>query len=229
MHGGGPTVIPGKPLHAAYTTENLDLLGKGLCNLQAHIRIAKHFGVSVVVAVNAFATDTDAELELVRKAAQDAGAEDAVRSTHWADGGAGAADLAKAVVTACEKASRFSFLYPLDIPIKEKIEVIATKVYGAVGVDYEPLADKQIQTYTQAGFDKLPMCMAKTHLSLSHDPALKGVPKGFRLPIREVRASVGAGFLYPLCGQMRTMPGLPSRPAFMDVDVAADGRIVGIF
>jgi methylenetetrahydrofolate dehydrogenase (NADP+)/methenyltetrahydrofolate cyclohydrolase/formyltetrahydrofolate synthetase len=229
MHGGGPTVIPGKPLHPAYTTENLDLLSKGLCNLEAHIRIAKLFGVPVVVAVNAFASDTDAELELVRKAAHDAGAEDAVRSTHWADGGAGAEELAKAVVAACEKPGKFGFLYPLDISIKEKIETIATKVYGADGVDYDPLAERQIKTYTEAGFDKLPINMAKTHLSLSHDPKLKGEPKGFRLPVRAIRASVGAGFLYPLCGQMRTMPGLPSRPAFMDVDLTDDGRIVGIF
>lgn len=229
MHGGGPTVIPGKPLHSAYTTENLDLLGKGLSNLQAHIRIAKLFGVPVVVAINAFATDTEAELELVRRAAKDAGAEDAVRSTHWADGGAGALDLARAVVTACEKPSRFDFLYPLDASIKQKIEIIATRVYGATGVDYEPLAEKQIKTYTEAGFGSLPICMAKTHLSLSHDPKLKGVPKGFRLPVREVRASVGAGFLYPLCGQMRTMPGLPSRPAFLNVDLDDDGRVVGLF
>jgi len=229
MHGGGPTVIPGKPLHSAYTTENLDLLGKGLSNLQAHIRIAKLFGVPVVVAINAFATDTEAELELVRRAAKDAGAEDAVRSTHWADGGAGALDLARAVVTACEKPSRFDFLYPLDASIKQKIEIIATRVYGATGVDYEPLAEKQIKTYTEAGFGSLPICMAKTHLSLSHDPKLKGVPKGFRLPVSEVRASVGAGFLYPLCGQMRTMPGLPSRPAFLNVDLDDDGRVVGLF
>jgi len=229
MHGGGPVVVPGKPLDPAYTTENLDLLSKGLCNLQAHVRIARLFGVPVVVAVNAFPTDTDAELERVREAAKEAGAEDAVRSTHWADGGAGAVDLARAVVAACEKPNHFQFLYPLDIPIKEKIETIATKVYGADGVDYDPLADKQIKTYTEAGFDKLPICMAKTHLSLSHDPTLKGVPKGYRLPVREVRASVGAGFLYPLCGQMRTMPGLPSRPAFMDVDLTPDGKVVGMF
>ena len=229
MHGGGPKVTPGKPLAKEYTTENLGLLEKGLCNMVRIIEIAKMFGIPVVVAVNAFPTDTDAELSLVRKAAADAGAEDAVRATHYMDGGAGAEDLAKAVVAACEKPSDFKFLYPLDIPIKEKIETIATKIYGADGVDYDDVAEKQIKTYTEAGFDKIPMCMAKTHLSLSHDPKLKGVPKGFRLPIREVRASVGAGFLYPLCGQMRTMPGLPSKPAFMNVDLTEDGKVVGMF
>jgi methylenetetrahydrofolate dehydrogenase (NADP+)/methenyltetrahydrofolate cyclohydrolase/formyltetrahydrofolate synthetase len=229
MHGGGPKVVPGKPLAQAYVEENLDLLQKGLCNMVRCIEIAKMFGIPVVVAVNAFPTDTDRELELVRKAAADAGAEDAVRSTHFMHGGEGAKELAKAVVKACEKPTKFKFLYPLNIPIKEKIETIAAKVYGAAGVDYEPLAEKQIQTYTEAGFDKLPMCMAKTHLSLSHDPTLKGVPKGFRLPIREVRASVGAGFLYPLCGQMRTMPGLPSRPAFLNIDIDKNGKVRGMF
>lgn len=157
-----------------------------------------------------------------------AGAEDAVKTTHWADGGEGAVDLARAVVAAAEKPSEFSFLYPLDLSIKDKIETIATKVYGADGVDYSAEAEKRVATFTKLGYDSLPICMAKTHLSLTHDPSLKGAPKGFRLPIRDVRASVGAGFLYPLCGEMRTMPGLPSRPVFMDVDVDAEGRIIGL-
>ena len=229
MHGGGPKVTPGKPLAKEYTSKNIGLVEKGLCNMVRCIQIAKLFGVPVVVAVNAFPTDTDEELDLVRQAAADAGAEDAVRSTHFMDGGAGAKALARAVVKACEKPNKFRFLYPLSMSIKDKIETIAAKIYGADGVDYTPLAEKQIKTYTQAGFDKIPMCMAKTHLSLSHDPLLKGVPKGFRLPIREIRASVGAGFLYPLCGAMRTMPGLPSRPAFMNIDFAKDGRIKGMF
>ncbi len=229
MHGGGPKVTPGKPLDIAYTGENLDLLRKGLCNLKAHIRIAGLFGIPVVVAVNAFHTDTQPEFELVRKSAIEAGAEDAVLCTHWANGGAGAVDLAHAVVAACEKPNRFDFLYPLDLSIKQKIETIAAKVYGAGGVDYEPKAEQQIRLYTEAGFDRLPICMAKTHLSISHDPNLKGAPEGFRLPIREIRASVGAGFLYPLCGQMRTMPGLPSRPAFLDIDLDEDGRVLGMF
>ncbi len=229
MHGGGPKVVPGRPLAEEYVTKNLELVEKGVCNMIRCIEIAKMFGVPVVVAVNAFPTDTNEELELVRKAAADAGAEDAVRSTHFMDGGEGAKDLAKAVVKACEKPNKFRFLYPLDISIKDKIETIATKVYGADGVDYEPMAEKQIKTYTKAGFNKIPMCMAKTHLSLSHDPLLKGVPKGFRLPIREVRASVGAGFLYPLCGTMRTMPGLPSTPAYLNIDIDKNGKIKGMF
>jgi len=229
MHGGGPRVVPGRALDAAYTEENLELLRAGVSNLEANIRIAKTFGVPVVVAVNAFSTDTEAELDLVREAALKAGAEDAVKCTHWAEGGKGAKDLAEAVVAACEKPSQFEFLYPLDVPIKEKIETIATKIYGAGGVDYSPEAEGRIELFTRLGYDKMPICMAKTHLSLSHDPSLKGAPSGFVLPVRDVRASVGAGFLYPLCGEMRTMPGLPSRPAFMDVDIDENGKVVGLF
>ncbi|RME88342.1 MAG: formate--tetrahydrofolate ligase [Anaerolineae bacterium] len=230
MHGGGPKVVAGKPLDPAYTEENLDLLRAGLPNLIHHIKVARKFGVNVVVAVNAFATDTEAELELVRKAALDAGAVDAAVCTHWAEGGKGAVKLAEAVVKAAEMPSNFRFLYDLDLPIKEKIEIICREVYGADGVDYLPEAEKKIELYTQLGFDKLPLCMAKTHLSLSHDPSLKGEPKGFRVPIRDIRASVGAGFLYPLVGSMRTMPGLPTRPVFYDVDIDFEtGRVVGLF
>ena len=230
MHGGGPTVKAGAPLDPAYTEENLELLEKGLCNLEAQIKNALKFGVNVVVAVNSFATDTPAEVELIRKAAIEAGAEDAVVSRHWMEGGAGAVDLAEAVVKACEKPNNFHFLYPLDIPIKEKIETICREIYGADGVEYSPEAEKKIELYTKLGFDKLPMCMAKTHLSLSHDPTLKGVPKGFIVPIRDIRASVGAGFLYPLLGKMSTMPGLPTRPAYYDVDLDIEtGRVVGLF
>jgi formyltetrahydrofolate synthetase len=230
MHGGGPKVVAGKPLDPAYTDENLELLKKGLGNLQHHIRNAKRYGVNVVVAVNSFATDTPAEVELVRKAAQEAGAEDAVVCTHWMDGGKGAIELAKAVVKAVEKPTKFQFLYPLEWPIKQKIEKICKDIYGADGVEYSPEAEKKIELYTRLGFDKLPLCMAKTHLSLSHDPALKGVPKGYKVPIRDIRASVGAGFLYPLLGEMRTMPGLPTRPVFYDVDVdLKTGRVLGLF
>jgi formyltetrahydrofolate synthetase len=229
MHGGGPKVVAGKPLAPAYTDENLDLLGKGLPNLAAHIRNARRFGVPVVVAVNRFTSDTNAEVELVRKAAVTAGAEDAVPATHWADGGAGAVALAEAVIGACRKPSDFRFLYPLEWDIKKKIETIATQVYGAVGVDYEPPAEARIALYTRLGFDKLPICMAKTHLSLSHNPAWKGVPVNFRLPVRDVKVSVGAGFLYPLCGDIRTMPGLPTRPAFYDVDLDLEtGKVTGL-
>jgi len=229
MHGGGPKVVAGKPLAEAYVKENLELLEKGLCNMQHHIAIAKMFGVPVVVAINRFPTDTDAEIELARKAAQAAGAEGAYLANHWAEGGQGAAELAKAVVAACEKPSNFKLLYPDTMPIKEKIELIAKKVYQADGVSFSPKAERQIASYEKAGLSHLPICMAKTHLSLSHDPALKGVPRGFTVPVSEVRASAGAGFLYPLLGTMRTMPGLPSRPAMMDIDLDENGNVVGMF
>jgi methylenetetrahydrofolate dehydrogenase (NADP+) / methenyltetrahydrofolate cyclohydrolase / formyltetrahydrofolate synthetase len=229
MHGGGPKVTPGKPLAEAYTKENIALLEKGVCNLQRNIEIAKMFGVPVVVAINRFPTDTDAEVEVARKAAEAAGAEGAFLASHWADGGKGAAALAEAVVAACDKPSSFKLLYPDDMPIKQKIETIAKNVYLAEGVAFDPKAEQQIASYERAGLSHLPICMAKTHLSLSHDPNLKGVPRGFTVPVREVRASAGAGFLYPLLGTMRTMPGLPSRPAFFDVDLDEDGNVLGLF
>lgn len=230
MHGGGPKVVAGKPLAPEYTDENLDLLRAGLGNLQHHIRNAKKYGVNVVVAVNSFAADTPAEVELVRQAAIEAGAEDAVVARHWMEGGAGATALAEAVVKAAEKPSNFKQLYPLDLSIKEKIEIICKEIYGADGVEYSPEAEAKIELYTKLGFAGLPLCMAKTHLSLSHDASLKGVPKGFKIPIRDIRASVGAGFLYPLLGTMRTMPGLPTRPVFYDVDLdLKTGKVVGLF
>lgn len=230
MHGGGPRVVAGKPLDHAYTTENLDLLRAGLGNMQHHIRNAKRFGVNVVVAINSFKDDTDAEIEIIRQAAVEAGAEDAVVCRHWMEGGKGAIQLAEAVIKAAEKPTNFKFLYPLEWSIKEKIEIICKEIYGADGVEYLPEAEKKIELYTRLGFDKLPLNMAKTHLSLSHDPNLKGVPKGYKIPIRDVRASVGAGFLYPLLGEMRTMPGLPTRPVFYDVDLDLEtGRVLGLF
>ena len=229
MHGGGPTVRPGMPLDEAYTKEDLRLLEKGLCNLGVHISNALKFGIPVVVAVNAFRDDTEAELEMIREYAVGQGAEDSVVTTHWANGGEGAAKLAKAVVSACEKPSNFKFLYPLDWSIKEKIDKISKDIYGADSVTYDPLAEKQIENYERAGFGNLPICMAKTHLSLSHDPTLKGAPTGFAVPVREVRASVGAGFIYPLIGKMSTMPGLATHPAFMDIDVDDDEEVVGLF
>lgn len=230
MHGGGPRVVAGKPLDHAYTTENLDLLQKGLPNMQHHIRNAKKYGVNVVVAVNSFKDDTDAEVELIRKAAVEAGAEDAVVCRHWMEGGKGAIKLAEAVVKAAEKTTNFKFLYPLEWSIKQKIEIICKEIYGADGVEYSPEAERKIELYTRLGFDNLPLCMAKTHLSLTHDPAMKGVPKGYKIPIRDIRASVGAGFLYPLLGEMRTMPGLPTRPVFYDVDLDLEtGRVLGLF
>ena len=230
MHGGGPKVTPGRPLADAYKQENMDLLKKGLPNLVQHIENARSFGVPVVVAVNKFTTDTDREIAAVREAAVAAGAEDAVLSEVWAKGGEGGAALAETVVKACEKPTNFKFLYELDWPIKRKIETIATKIYRADGVDYLPEAEKKIKLYTELGYDKLPINMAKTLLSFTHDPTVKGAPRGWKIPIRDIRASVGAGFLYPLCGEMRTMPGLPSRPAFVDVDIdMATGKIKGIF
>jgi methylenetetrahydrofolate dehydrogenase (NADP+)/methenyltetrahydrofolate cyclohydrolase/formyltetrahydrofolate synthetase len=230
MHGGGPKVVAGKPLAPEYTEENLDLLRKGLPNLERHIRNARKFGVNVVVAVNTFPTDTQVELELIRTSALEMGAMDAVVSSHWMDGGAGAKALAEAEVKAAERPSRFQFLYPVELSIKEKIETICKEIYGADGVDYLPEAEQKIALYTKLGFDKLPLCMAKTHLSFTHDPSLKGAPTGFRIPIRDVRASVGAGFLYPLLGEMRTMPGLPTRPIFYDVDLdLKTGKVVGLF
>lgn len=229
MHGGGPRVVPGRPLPAAYKEENLALLKKGLANMVQHIENVRLFGIPVVVAVNRFNTDTPAEIEMVREAAIKAGAEDAIMSDVWAHGSEGGVELAKAVMAACEKPSNFRFLYPDDLSIKEKIETIATKIYRADGVDYQALAEEKIKMFTDMGFGHLPLCMAKTHLSFTHDPTIKGAPRGWRLPIRDVRASVGAGFLYPLCGEMRTMPGLPSRPVFFDIDVDTEtGKIVGL-
>jgi methylenetetrahydrofolate dehydrogenase (NADP+) / methenyltetrahydrofolate cyclohydrolase / formyltetrahydrofolate synthetase len=230
MHGGGPKVVAGKPLAPEYTDENLELLRKGLPNLERHIKNARKFGVNVVVAVNSFSSDTPAELELIRTTALEMGAVDAVVASHWMDGGAGAKALAEAVVKAAELPSKFQYLYPLELNIKEKIETICKEIYGAEGVDYLPEAEQKIALYTRLGFDKIPLCMAKTHLSFSHDPALKGAPTGFRVPIRDVRASVGAGFLYPILGEMRTMPGLPTRPIFYDVDLdLKTGKVLGLF
>ena len=230
MHGGGPKVVAGKPLAPEYTDENLGLLEKGLPNMVAHLKNALAFGVPVVVAVNRFARDTEAEIEMVRRAAVAAGAEDAVMSDHWAEGGAGAVALAEAVLAACAKPGNFRFLYPLEWDIKKKIETIATQIYGASAVDYEPAAEAKIELYTRLGYANLPICMAKTHLSLSHNPAWKGVPTGYRLPVRDIKASVGAGFLYPLCGDIRTMPGLPTRPAFYDIDIdLKTGKVTGLF
>jgi methylenetetrahydrofolate dehydrogenase (NADP+)/methenyltetrahydrofolate cyclohydrolase/formyltetrahydrofolate synthetase/formate--tetrahydrofolate ligase len=229
MHGGGPKVVAGRDLDKAYTEENLELLEAGVANMAKNIDIARKFGIQVVVAVNRFKYDTDAEVELVKRAALESGAYAAAMSDHWAKGGAGSVELAEAVIDACEQPSDFKFLYPLELTIKEKLETVAREIYGADGVDYAPLAEKQIASYEKAGFGNLPLCMAKTHLSISHDPNLKGVPTGFILPVREVRASVGAGFIYPLCGEMRTMPGLPSRPVFMNVDLDDEGKVVGLF
>jgi formyltetrahydrofolate synthetase len=230
MHGGGPRVVAGKPLDKAYTEENLELLEKGLPNLLQHIENVLKFGIPVVVAINRFKDDTDAEIELIGKRARETGAEDAVESTVWMNGAKGGAALAEAVVKACEKPSNFKFLYPDELSIKEKIETVAREIYRAAEITYTPDAEAKIKLFTNMGLSHLPLCMAKTHLSFTHDPAVKGTPRGWTLPITDVRASVGAGFLYPLCGTMRTMPGLPTRPAFTDVDLDLEtGRVVGLF
>ena len=229
MHGGGPKVVAGRPLDKAYTEENLPLLEKGMGNLLKHIENAKLFGVPVVVAINSFKYDTKEEVKLIKRLVEEVGST-AVPCTHWMNGGKGAIELAEAVMDAAKQKSNFEFLYPLEWSIKQKIETIAARIYGADGVDYSPEAEAKIELYTRLGFDKLPINMAKTHLSLTHDAALKGRPTGWRLPIRDIRASVGAGFLYPLCGTMRTMPGLPTRPVFYDVDLdLKTGKVVGLF
>ena len=230
MHGGAFEARPGKPLDEELVKkENMPALEDGTANLIKMIENMKLFGVPVVVTINKRTTDTDKEIALVKKLAEKAGVVACVPIDVWATGGKGGTEAAEAVVEACDQPKDFKFLYDINAPIKEKIETIATKIYGADGVDYAPEAEKKIEQYTKAGYDTLPLCMAKTHLSLSHDPELKGVPKGFRLPVRDIVPSIGAGFLYPLCGAMRTMPGLPSRPAAVDVDIDEDGKTLGLF
>jgi methylenetetrahydrofolate dehydrogenase (NADP+)/methenyltetrahydrofolate cyclohydrolase/formyltetrahydrofolate synthetase/formate--tetrahydrofolate ligase len=228
-HGGGPAVIPGKPLAPVYKEEDLELLRQGLPNLAAHIGIVRRFGIPVVVALNAFSTDTQAEWDLVCAEALKAGAAGAAVTRHWAHGGEGAVDLARAIEKAAALPNQFRLLYPDEAGLAEKIETVAAEIYGAAGVDYGEGVRKELERLEENGYGKLPVCMAKTQYSLSHDPALKGAPKGWRLPIREVRLAAGAGFIYPLCGDISTMPGLPSRPVFMDVDINEDGSIRGLF
>uniref|UniRef100_A0A8B9J2T4 formate--tetrahydrofolate ligase n=1 Tax=Amazona collaria TaxID=241587 RepID=A0A8B9J2T4_9PSIT len=219
MHGGGPNVTAGAPLKKEYTEENLQLVADGCCNLQKQIQIAQLFGVPVVVALNVFKTDSVAEVDLVCKIAKQSGAFDAVPCNHWSAGGRGAVKLAQAVEKAARQKNSFKYLYSLELPIVEKIRIIAQKVYGAEDIELSLAAQTQIDRYTRQGFGNLPICMAKTHLSLSHQPERKGVPTGFILPISDVRASIGAGFIYPLVGTMSTMPGLPTRPCFYDIDL----------
>jgi len=233
QHGGAFHLRPGMPysrVKEAAETENLPAIEKGCANLARNIEIVKMYGVPVVVAVNKFTADTDKELELVRKKALEAGADGVAIFEGWAKGGEGALELADEVVKATEKPHQMKFLFPDDAPIKEKIESIATKVFGADGVDYSAEAERRVKLYTDLGFTWMTVNMAKTHLSLSHDPNWLGVPKNYKLPIRDIRASVGAGFFYPLCGTFPTMPGLPSVPAFTKVDVDLEtGKIVGLF
>ncbi|XP_050807559.1 monofunctional C1-tetrahydrofolate synthase, mitochondrial [Gopherus flavomarginatus] len=230
MHGGGPNVTAGAPLKKEYTEENLQLVADGCCNLQKQIQIAQLFGVPVVVALNVFKTDSHAEVDLVCEIAKRSGAFDAVPCNHWSAGGRGAVELAQAVRKAASQENRFKYLYNLELPIIEKIRIIAQKVYGAEDIELSPAAQSQISRYSKQGFGNLPICMAKTHLSLSHQPERKGVPTGFILPISDVRASIGAGFIYPLVGTMSTMPGLPTRPCFYDIDLDTDTeQVKGLF
>ncbi|WVQ81822.1 hypothetical protein IAT38_003949 [Cryptococcus sp. DSM 104549] len=230
MHGGGPAVTPGKPLDAVYTQENLELLEKGCANLGKHIENAKKFGLKVVVAINKFSNDTPAEMALVQDYALKVGADYAVPADHWANGGAGAVDLANAVIDACASPSTFDFLYDLNQPLVNKIEIIAKEMYGADGISLSAEAQAEVERYEKQGYGGLPICMAKTALSLSDDPSKKGVPTGFTLPIRNVRLSAGASFVYPLVGDMSTMPGLTTRPGFYDIDLNPEtGDIEGLF
>jgi formate--tetrahydrofolate ligase len=230
MHGGVGKIVAGKPLDPALLEENVDAVRLGAQNLAKQIENVTMFGVPAVVAINSFPTDTPAEVEAIREVALAAGARDAVVASHFVDGGKGAAALAEAVWAATHDGSaRFQLLYPDDMPLAAKIETIATRVYGADGVEFLPAARKSLQQFEDLGYGTLPICMAKTQYSLSHDAALKNRPTGFTVPIREVRLSAGAGFVTPLCGEMRTMPGLPSRPGGENIDIDADGNIVGLF
>ena len=227
-HSGRFKIVAGMPLDTCLEKEDIPAIEEGICNLQKQIENVSLFGVPVVVAINRFSCDTDKEIDFVKKKALEFGAFDCCVSEVWAKGSKGGIDLAKAVIKAASTPKDFKFLYPLDIPIKEKIKIIATRIYGAGDIEYSDIAENKIKIYTQRGWDKLPICMAKTHLSLSHDPNLKGRPRDFILPIRDIRASIGAGFLYPLCGTMQTMPGLPSHPVGENIDIDQEGNIIGL-
>jgi formate--tetrahydrofolate ligase len=228
LHGGGGPVKVGTPLPANLTGPNQDVLSKGFANLEQHIANARTHGVPVVVAVNAFKDDSQVELDWVRNRSLEAGAVDAAVSTHWADGGKGAEQLAAAVVRACDQSSNFTHLYDLSWSIRRKVETIATKIYGAEGVAFSPEAERQMEMAEALGFGQLPVCMAKTPLSLSHDPALKGRPTGFTVPIKELRILAGAGFVTAVCSGIQLMPGLPKKPAGERIDLdPATGEVVG--
>ena len=230
MHGGGPRVAPGKALDKAYTERNVALVEKGLENLIAHIGTIKLSGIEPVVCINYFSTDTDEEIAVIKKAADSAGARVAV-SRHWEKGGEGAVELAETVVDACKAPSKFKFLYELSTPLSERIRLIATKVYGADGVSYTPIAQEKLKAIeADAELSKLGTCMVKTHLSLSHDPNIKGRPKGWTLPIRDILQYRGAGFIVPVAGDIKLMPGTASEPAFRNIDVdVKTGKVRGLF
>ncbi|KAI6583708.1 hypothetical protein MCOR06_007939 [Pyricularia oryzae] len=231
VHGGGPPITPGAPLSPVYKEENVETLRAGCTNLRKQIENAKQYGVPVVVAINKFSTDTDAEVAVVREESLAAGAVDAVLSNHWAEGGKGAIDLAQAVIAASDLPKPdFKLLYSLEGTVQERIEKIAKDMYGAAAVEFSELAQKKVETYTRQGFGNLPICIAKTQYSTSHDPELKGAPKGFTVPIRDVRMAAGAGYLYALAADIQTIPGLPTAPGYLNVDVDLEtGEIDGLF
>jgi formate--tetrahydrofolate ligase len=227
VHSGRFRVVAGRPLPAEMVKENPDDVWAGAPNLRKQVENIRLHGVTPVVAINAFPTDHPSEQAAVREIAEELGVRSAV-CHNFAEGGRGAIELAEAVAEAAEEPSSFHFLYPIEASLREKIETVATKVYGADGVEYYPPAAEQLDSFERNGFGKLCVCIAKTHLSISSDPKLKGAPTGWKLPVREVRASVGAGFVYPICGEMRTMPGLPSHPNAVRIDIDDRGEIVGL-
>ena len=227
-HSGRFEIKAGKPLPDGLGKEDLEALAEGVGNLEKQIENVKQFGVPVVVAINVFPTDSENEIEFLREKALAAGASAAHVSTMFAEGGKGGEDLAHALVDACEEKSEFKLLYEDDASLKEKIEAIATKIYGADGVDFEAEAETQLAKFEENGFGKLPICMAKTQYSLSHDPKLKGRPTGFRFKVRDARVAVGAGFVYPLAGSIMTMPGLGKAPAGMNMDIDENGDVIGM-
>ena len=226
-HSGNHKIVPGKPLPEDLLKANPDEVHQGGDNLRKQLENMQVHGCTPVVAINVFPGDHDEDIAAIHEIASEYGARAAV-STHFSDGGHGATELATAIKEAAEEESNFQVLYPDDASLKDKIHAVATKVYGADGVEYTAAADKQLANYTAQGFDNLPVCIAKQHLSLSHDAKLKGAPTGWTLPVREVRASVGAGFVYPICGDMRTMPGLGTGPAAMQIDIDDNGDIVNL-
>ncbi|GAB5493077.1 MAG: formate--tetrahydrofolate ligase [Phototrophicaceae bacterium] len=228
-HTGKYKIVAGKPLDPALLSENVADVEEGAANMIRHLDNLKKFGITPVIAINHFTNDTPAEIEAVKAIAEAHGAHGVAVARHWSDGGEGATDLAEMVVSAADAPSDFKYLYDVKQPIKDKIEVIAKEIYGADGVDYERSAERQIKQFEADGFGEMPICMAKTHLSFSDNPALKNAPTDFRIKVTEVRASVGAGFIYPLCGDMRTMPGLGRNPAAMNVDIDDEGNVVGLF
>ncbi|MCJ1362882.1 tetrahydrofolate synthase [Acarospora aff. strigata] len=230
VHGGGPEITPGAALNEVYRKEDVDLLRKGCVNLKKHISNAKQYGIPVVVAINKFETDTEAEIAVIREEAISAGAEDAIPANHWAEGGKGAVELAQGVIAASAKPKAFKLLYDLEGTVQERIEKIGKVMYGAEKVEFSELAQKKVDKYQKQGFGNLPICIAKTQYSLSHDPALKGAPTGFTVPIRDVRLAVGAGYLYALAADIQTIPGLPTAPGYLNVDVDSEtGEVDGLF